>query len=95
MADHHRQKPPLCGERRHSLAQRLVAGLLVIAVELATVQVGVDHVLSLGLGRAAHAAPVADPTAPLRFQPGISQTSGSVQSFNARPSAASRGLSAW
>ena len=78
MTDHHRQKPPRHGARSHSLTQRLIAGLLLIAFELATVQVGVDHVLTLGMGHAAQAAPVADPTAPLRFQPGIGQTSGSA-----------------
>ena len=73
-----RTQPPAraCVEHRYSLAQRVIAALLLMVVEVAPIQVGVQNVLALGLARSAHAAPVADLTAAPRFQPGIGQTTG-------------------
>jgi filamentous hemagglutinin len=63
--------------RTYTLAQRIIAGVLLMTMEFVPIRAGVDRVLTLRLGRAAYAAPVADPGAPPRFQPAITQTTGS------------------
>lgn len=78
MTSSERQPSPARAAHRHSLAQRVIAAVLLMLLEVSPMQVGVQNVLALGLVRSAHAAPVADPGAAPRFQPGIGQTAGAA-----------------
>jgi filamentous hemagglutinin len=67
----------------HPLWARCLAGLLIVALQLAPLKATFDQVAGLRLTlAAAHAAPIADPFAPIQFRPTLNQSSAGVPVVN-------------
>ena len=66
-----------------ALWQRAVAGALVVTLTLSPLKVSIDQIRALRFGWSeAGAAPVADPYAPIRFRPSLTQTTAGVPVVN-------------